>query len=335
VGVWWLVAGRNKQSVAVDLKTDEGKQILRDLLRDADVLVENFRPGVMERLGFDVGMLQELNPRLVMLRVSGFGQTGPYSERPGFGKLAEAFSGATNLTGHADDGPLHPSYSLGDVVCALMGAYGVMLALHARQTTGRGQVVDLALYEPLFRLIEWQIPLHQITQTRVHRNGPRFPFGEAFVTELCRTHDGEYIVVSAATVTHLERLATMLREHGATASLESSAEVADAVRAWIGASDRETVLAEFARHDLVAGLVYQPAHMLEDPHMRARGNIVHMPHDVLGEVPMPSVVPRLVDTPGAVRWTGPRLGEHTEQVLRERLGYDTARIDGLKLAGAI
>jgi crotonobetainyl-CoA:carnitine CoA-transferase CaiB-like acyl-CoA transferase len=265
-----------------------------------------------------------------MLRVSGFGQTGPYSARPGFGKLAEAFSGATNLTGNAHETPMHPSYSLGDVVCALMGAYGVMLALHGRETSGKGQMVDLALYEPMFRLIEWQIPLHTITKTNVLRNGPRFPFGEAFLTELCQSRDGEYIVVSAATLTHLGRLGALLRDEGMPGDFSKTAELGDAVRAWIKANDRERVLQLFMERELVAGPVYTPQDMLDDEHIKARGNIVSLQHPVLGEVPMPSVVPKLGDTPGAVRWMGAELGQHTDEVLRERLGYDAQKIAKLR-----
>jgi crotonobetainyl-CoA:carnitine CoA-transferase CaiB-like acyl-CoA transferase len=330
VGVWWLVAGRNKKSITVDIKTPEGAAILMDLLRDADLLVENFRPGVLERLGFGWEVLHALNQKLVMLRVSGFGQTGPNSERPGFGKLAEAFSGATNLTGHRDETPLHPSYSLGDMVCSLMAAYGAMLALHGRQSSGQGQVVDLALYEPMFRLIDWQIPLHSIAHTDVRRNGPRFPFGDAFLTELCHTGDDEYVVVSAATPSHLERLSKLLRDEGMEGEFSDTNVLGDALRAWIRSNTRERVLETFMERELVGGMVSTPADMLEDPHMKARGNIVHMPHAVLGDVPMPSVIPTLKGTPGDVRWIGPELGQHTDEVLRETLGYDAGRIDRLR-----
>ncbi len=330
LGIWWLVAARNKRSVAIDLKTGRGREVLHELLDRADVLIENFRPGVLERMGLDAQTLNERFPRLIVLRVSGFGQTGPYSPRPGFGKLAEAYSGATNLTGEAGSAPLHPSYSLGDVVCALHGAFGVMMALHARTATGRGQVIDLALYEPLFRLIEWQLPLHEIAGTHVMRNGPRFPFPEAFLTDICRTRDGDHVVVSAATPSHLERVAALLREHGVQDDLSSTPALGDALRRWIAERDCRTVLDAFAARDLVSGLVYTPADMLEDPHMAARGNVVRLKHPVLGEIPMPNVVPLLRDTPGAVRWAGPALGQHTEEVLREVLGMRADEIEALR-----
>lgn len=330
VGVWWLVAGRNKKSICIDLKTQEGKEVLSDLLRDADILVENFRPGVLERLGFDWDTLHALNPKLVVLRISGFGQTGPFSQRPGFGKLAEAYSGATNLTGHRHEPPLHPSYSLGDMICALMGAYGAMVALHSRQSTGKGQVVDLALYEPLFRLIDWQLPLHAVSGTNVVRDGPRFPFGDAFITDLCETRDGDHLVVSAATPSHLGRLASMLKSEGMDGDFSQGPEVARCLRAWMGQNDRHRILDIFLKHDLVAGLVYTPAEMMEDKHMAARGNIVHLEHEILGSIPMPGVSPKLVSTPGSVKWMGPNLGQHTDAILSGYLKYKPDRISKLK-----
>ena len=330
VGVWWLVAGRNKRCITVDIKTAAGLAILHGLLRDADILVENFRPGVLERLGLGWDTLHALNPRLIMVRISGFGQTGPRAARPGFGKLAEAYSGATNLTGDPQREPVHPSYSLGDVVCALMGAFGAVSAVNARSVSGRGQQVDLALYEPLFRLIDWQLPLHTLAGTVVRRNGPRFPFGEAFLTELCHARDGDAIVFSAATPSHLERLAALLRSEGMDGDFASTAVLGDALRAWTAAHDRAHVLGRLGEHDLVFGPVYTPADLLADEHIAARGNVVRLAHPALGEVPMPSAVPAFSDTPGGVRWLGAGLGEHTEEVLRERLGYDAARIAALR-----
>jgi crotonobetainyl-CoA:carnitine CoA-transferase CaiB-like acyl-CoA transferase len=168
--LWWQVTGRNKKSLAVDLKAPEGLEVARRLVASADVVVENFRPGVIGRLGLDYDECAALNPKLVMLHVSGFGQDGPYRERGGFGKISEAFSGATFLTGDPDRAPLHPGYSLGDLVTGLMGAYGVMLALYQREQDGHGQEIDLALYEALFRMIEWQVPIFEATGHAVTRD---------------------------------------------------------------------------------------------------------------------------------------------------------------------
>jgi len=336
VGLWWLVAGRNKRSLVLDLKAREGIAILRDLLEKADVLVENYRPGVMERLGLSWEEVHKLNPRLVMLSISGFGQTGPYSSRGGFGKIGEAFSGATNLTGHRDQAALHPGYSLGDAVCALMGAFGVTMALLSREKSGVGQLVDLALYEPLFRLIEWQLPMHVLAGLDVKRNGPRFPFQEAFITDICQTSDGESIVVSAATSDSIGRVHNLLLTKGILAApTTSTEEMTDALRVWVAQNSKQAVLDTFREHNLVNGLVYTPTEMLDDPHMRARGNILQIPHPVLGSIPMPSVIPRLSATPGAVHWPGPSLGQHTEEVLRGHLGYAADRVTDLRARGII
>ena len=330
VGLWWLVAGRNKRCITLNLKAEAGVAIMRDLLRDADILVENFRPGVVGRLGLGWDQLHAINPRLIVLHISGFGQTGPYSERPGFGKLAEAYSGATNLTGDPQREPVHPSYSLGDVMCGLMGAFGALAAVNSRAQTGQGQEVDLALYEPLFRLIDWQLPLHVLAGTVVKRNGPRFPFGEAFLTELCSSRDGDSIVVSAATPGHLQKLSSLLRSEGMDGNFDDTNVLGDALRDWCSRNDRERVLSLFAHQGLVCGPVYTPKDMLTDEHLAARGNIVSLPHETIGSVPMPSVVPAFSATPGEVRWMGPGLGEHTDEVLREHLGYDAAHIAALR-----
>lgn len=335
IGLWWLVSGRNKKSLTLDLKAAEGVSILRDILKTADVLIENYRPGVLEKLGLGWDELHELNPRLIMLRISGFGQTGPYSRRGGFGKVGEALSGATNLTGWPGEAPIHPSYSLGDTVCSLAGAFGVSMALYSRERSGVGQMIDLALYEPMFRLIEWQIPMHVMAGMEVKRNGPRFPFTEAFVTDVCRTKDGHAVVISAATTESLERMQNLLIDEKLATGNLSTDQLADGLRTWIALHDREAVLEKFQERNLVGGSVYTPADMLEDEHMRARGNIVNVSHSELGDVPMPGVVPTLSGTPGKVQWPGPKLGEHTDEILRDVLGFSALRIAGLRQDGVV
>ena len=333
-GIWWLVTGRNKKSVTLDLKAAAARPILEDLLRGADVLVENHRPGVMERLGLGWEDVKKINPRIVMLRVSGFGQSGPYSKRGGFGKIAEAFSGATNLTGHRGQPAIHPGYSLGDAVAGLTGAFGVALALLARVKSGAGQMVDVALYEPMFRLIEWQIPMHVLTGLHVERNGAQFPFTDAFITNIFLTGDGHSIVFSAATADSIERLRKLLSEEGQTKGGESTDELDALLKAWMARHPREYIMERFNKWDMVNGLVYTPAEILADEHFRARQNIVKAVHGTLGEVPMPNVVPQLSDTPGKVNWPGPKLGEHTDEVLRA-LGYGDDRLAELRQAQAI
>lgn len=329
--LWWSVTGRNKRSVAIDFKTARGRELVQELVRSADVVVENFRPGVLERAGLGWEELREINPQLVMLRVSGFGQDGPYRDRGGFGKIAEAFSGATHLTGHPDESPVHPGYSLGDTTAGLMGAFGVLLALRERDRNGQGQVVDLSLYEPLLRMIEWQLPLYQQTGTVPARSGLTFPFDGAFITDICETKDGSRIVISAATADSVNRLRELLRSDGAIgAEVDSGRELVDGLRAWVAARTRDDALEKLEAERLVAGSVHTTAEIMNDPHVAARGNIATVPTPEDGEIMMPGVTPRLTATPGQIRWAGPRLGEHTDEVLGELLGLADDTIADLK-----
>lgn len=320
-GVWWSVTGRNKRSVCIDYKRPEGHEIMMKLVASADVLVENFRPGALERSGLGSDVLAERFPRLIMLRISGFGQSGPYGERGGFGKIAEAFSGATYLTGEREKPPLHPGFSLGDATTGLMGAFGVMLALEERRQSGKGQLVDLALYEPLFRLIEWQLPLYGLLKETAIRSGPRFPFDGAFITDICATADGESVVVSAATTASLDRLRAFVRGEGLVEEDGSDADVVNGLRQWVIAHPREEALERLQAEGLVVGGVYSAADLIDDPHVAARENIAYPQNENGTRIPMPAALPRLSDTPGSVRWPGPLLGAHTHQVLTETLGY--------------
>lgn len=334
-GIWWTVTGRNKRSVCIDIKTPEGLALIRDLVAVSDVVVENFRPGVLERLGLGYDDLVAVKSDLIMLRVSGFGQTGPYSHRGGFGKIAEAFSGATHLTGPAEDVPVHPGYSLGDAATGLMGAYGIMVALHHRARTGRGQQIDLALYEPLLRMIEWQVPIHDANGVAPSRNGPRFPFDGAFITDICRTEDGEAIVVSAATTQSLTALRRLLVSADMLADVDAGeGDVVDALRAWTLKHTREVALKLLHEANVVAGEIYTAADIGQDPHMAARENLVTVP-DNGHDVRMPGVVPRLTDSPGRVSWAGQDLGAQTDDVLREVLGFDNGDVALLRERGVI
>jgi crotonobetainyl-CoA:carnitine CoA-transferase CaiB-like acyl-CoA transferase len=315
VGIWWSVSGRNKRSVAVDFQRLEGLEIVRRLIAEADVVVENFRPGVLQRAGLSYGDLVEVKPDLVMLSVSGYGQRGPYSRRGGFGKIAEAFSGATNLTGYPQEPPVHPGYSLADMTSGLMGAYGVMLALFERSHSGEGQLIDLALYEPLLRMIEWQLPIADATGVDPIRNGTLFPFDEAFITDICATSDGGSVVVSAATPASLSSLRGLLIDSGhLTEGHESSEAIIGALRRWCAEHDQETATKTLQHRDVVAGNVNTASQVLSDPHVVERGDVIRVP---MGDTdrPMPAALPFLSRTPGAVNWSGPALGEHTGEVL--------------------
>lgn len=329
-GVWWSVTGRNKRSVCIDYKTPEGHEVLMDLLTDADVLVENFRPGAIERAGLGWDVLSERCPQLIMLRISGFGQTGPYRALGGFGKIAEAYSGATYLTGEKDQPPLHPGFSLGDATTGLMGAFGVVVALEERRRSGRGQLIDLALYEPLFRLIEWQLPLYGLLGEVATRSGPRFPFDGAFITDICATADGHSVVVSAATSASLDRLRAFVRGEGLAAEDGSDREVVNGLREWVGAHTREETLERLQSEGLVVGGVFSAADLIDDPHLAARENIAYPQNGRGAAIPMPAALPKLSASPGTIRWPGPPLGAHTKEVLVETLGYSEERYSALR-----
>jgi crotonobetainyl-CoA:carnitine CoA-transferase CaiB-like acyl-CoA transferase len=333
--LWWQVTGRNKKSLAVDLKAPEGLEVARRLVASADVVVENFRPGVIGRLGLDYDECAALNPKLVMLHVSGFGQDGPYRERGGFGKISEAFSGATFLTGDPDRAPLHPGYSLGDLVTGLMGAYGVMLALYQREQDGHGQEIDLALYEALFRMIEWQVPIFEATGHAVTRDGPRFPFDAGYLMDICADAEGESVVVSAATGPMITRLKEVLTSSGyLDGDVEEPAEVKAGLKSWLKARTANEAMEDLLAKNLVAGKVNGPRQLMEDPHIAARGNIVQVACPGIGDVSMPGVLPRLGRTPGAIRFSAPDHGAHSREILA-LAGYDKAQIDELVKTGVV
>jgi crotonobetainyl-CoA:carnitine CoA-transferase CaiB-like acyl-CoA transferase len=345
VSLWWAVTGRNKKSVCIDVKKPEGLDVLKSLIRVSDVLVENFRPGVLERMGLGWPDLTELNDQLVLLRVSGFGQTGPYSYRRGFGKIAEAFCGATNLTGYADAAPVHPGYSLADAVTGLMGAFGVVAAIRSRDGGAGGQVIDLALYEGLLRMIEWQLPYVGRLEFNSSRNGGEFPFTGAYLTGIWPSRDDHFIVISAATSQVKLRILRLLQSHDAWPTTAGSDDIDDipalaaGVRTWIAATDAQTVLQELEDAGAVAGMVYDPATIVADPHMRERGSVIDIGHpQVTGSIPMPGVFPLFDKTPGRVREPAPILGYHTEEILGDLLGYSAesiaALIDGGVAQGA-
>lgn len=334
-GLWWSVTGRNKRSVCIDLKSDEGRALVHELVATCDVVVENFRPGVLDRLGIGFDDLRATKPDLVMLSVSGFGQTGPYSRRGGFGKIAEAFSGATNLTGDVDRAPVHPGYSLGDATTGLMGAYGILVALRHRDNTGEGQLIDLALYEPLLRLIEWQVPIYDHTGEVPARNGSRFPFDGAFITDICQTKDDLAVVVSAATTQSLKSLRELLAHSGELSDVDANEEaVVFALRKWVLGHTRADALEGLHGAEVVAGEINTAADLVDEPHMAARQNFVTVA-DGAASIRMPSPIPSLSASPGRVAWAGPDLGQHTDEVLAEVLKLGADRIEQLRAAGTI
>jgi formyl-CoA transferase len=343
--LWWKAAARNKRSITLDFTQAEGREILLDLVRVSDVLVENFRPGTLERHDLGWERLHELNPRLVMLRISGFGQEGPEAHRPGFGRIAEAMSGAAQLTGEPDGPPIHVGYSLADTLTGLTGAYGVLLCLLGRERGGEGMCIDLALYESLFRLIDWQVIVHDQLGIVPERAGNAFPGVLAGVAAgAARSADGVWVSYSAATDSVLERMVRLAfgeagLEDPRFADAESRrlhvAELREQVEAWIGERSFEEVESAFAAAHAVAGPVFDMERISRDPQVRFRENVIAVEDSDFGEVRMHGVVPRVVEAPGEVRSVGPELGEHTAEVLGEVLGIEGERVEELRRAGVV
>lgn len=341
VGVWWKTLARNKELLALDWKSEEGRAVLRTLVEGSHVLVENFRPGVLERAGLGPDVLHSWNRDLVIVRISGYGQEGPKSSWPGFGRAGEAMSGLAHMTGFADGPPMHPGFPAADSTTGLMAAYGVMLALRAISSgRSRGQVVDLAIFEPLLRLIDYHVPTRTGAGQRVDRNGLMQP--NSFVPGgVFRTRDGKWITVSAGSAETARRLlaaaageafASEPRFARLEAFAEHMEEITERLAACIGDKDAQNAIEHFRRHDAVAALVYDVDDILADPQVAARGDIV----SVAGErTKVVGPVPKLTQTPGRVRWLGRAgVGADSRAVLA-RFGLDPARIDALMAAGVV
>jgi crotonobetainyl-CoA:carnitine CoA-transferase CaiB-like acyl-CoA transferase len=345
VPLWWKAAARNKKSVTLDFRHPKGREILLSIVRKSDVLVENFRSGTLEKHGLGWEELRRANPSLVMLRISGFGQTGPTPGRPGFGRVAEAMSGAAQLTGDPEGSPVHVGYSLADTLSGLMGAYGVLLALLGKERSGVGECIDLALYEPLFRLIDWQVIVYEQLGIVPTRAGNGFPVVlEGVAAGVARTADGVWMSYSAATDSVLVRLIEMIYGEPVSARVEFATvdmrrthcrDVEAHLDAWIAARTANEVEAEFAEHQAVIGRVYDMETIWSDPSYRARGDIVTVSDQDFGAVSMHGVIPKLLERPGAVRTVGEALGAHTAEVLREMAGIDEPTLADLSRKGVV
>ncbi|MFF5705572.1 CaiB/BaiF CoA transferase family protein [Streptomyces sp. NPDC012794] len=341
VPVWWKVVARNKRSATLDLHTDEGRLFFRRLTADADLVVENFRPGTLERWGLDYATLSAGNPRLVLLRMTGFGQTGPYAHRPGFGTVGEAMSGLAHLTGSPDGPPTLPSFPLADAVAGLTAAFAALTALRARELTGRGQVVDLSIVESMLGVLAGPLATHDLTGIMPTRQGNRSPNNAP--RNVYRTKDDHWVAVAATTVSIAERVVRLvgrpeLAEEpwfgtGAGRALHAD-ELDAAVGGWIAGRTRDEVVDAFEHAQAAIGPVYDFADVLQDPHLAARGSIVSLPDPELGTIRMPGAAFRLSDTPGSVRSAGPRLGEHTAEVLAE-IGIGHEELSALADRGVI
>ena len=323
VAAFWKVYGRNKKSIRLDLRTEEGKALLTRLIPTADVLVESFRPGSMEAAGFGPEEVARLNPKLVFVRISGFGQTGPYAQRPGFGSLVEAMSGFAAKNGFADKPPVLPNFALADMVSGIQGAFATMVAVReAERPGGKGQVVDLSLLEPLHSTLGPEAAAWRITGRIAPRSGNR-----ASITaprNIYATADNGWVALSASTQAMSERLFRAIgredmiddpRFRTNADRLAHVDEVDAAVGAFIGARTLAENLAFFEAAEVTVGPVYDPSSFETDPHVQGRGVLVEMEDAELGSIPMHAVTPRLSGTPGALRRPAPQLGQDEDAIL--------------------
>lgn len=339
--LYWKVYARNKKSLALSLRPQAGREVLLDLLAQSHVLIENFRPGTLEDMGLGPDVLHARNPKLIIVRITGFGQDGPYRDRPGFGTLVEAMSGFASKNGYPDRPPVLPPLALADMVSGLYGAYAVMVALRVAERGGKGQVIDLPLLDPVISIIGPDAAIYRVAGEKPQRTGSR-----SLTTSprnVYRTSDDRFIAISASMQVMAERVFRAIgrpemiddpRFRTNTDRVRHIDECDGAVAEYIAAHTLDENMAVFSAAEVTANPVYEVDQLLEDPHVQQRGVLVEAPDDEAGSVVMHNVIPRLSETPGRLRHPAPSLGEHTREILAG-LGLDAARIEGLAAEGII
>lgn len=338
VGLMYKLINRNKRSVTADLRTPMGVEIVKRLIKDADIIIENYRKGTLEKWGLGYDVLSEINPGLIMLRLTGFGQTGPNSHKPGFGTLAEGYAGYAYITGYADRPPLLPGFGLADDTAGLMGAYLAMVALQEKNRSGKGQIVEYAIYEPLLTLLGPQVVDYDQLGIVQERNGSRLPFTAPRNTY--QTSDGKWVSISGSAQSTFERMCEALGVPGLVSDprfldnrlrIQNAPALDEALQAAIGKFGREELITLFDKFDATAAACNNVKEIFEDPHIQERENIVPVEDEELGgPIRMQNVVGRFSRTPGGIRHAGPKLGSSNRAVLMDELGFTE---EELKQAG--
>ncbi|MEV6278844.1 CoA transferase [Nocardia sp. NPDC051832] len=340
--LWWPVVARNKKSVTCNLRDPEGQRLARDLIARADIVIENFRPGTMERWGLGYDQLRDINPGLIMTRVTGYGQTGPYAPRAGYGSIGEAMGGIRYTTGDPDSPPARTGISIGDSLAAVFATIGTLAAVHHRTRTGQGQLVDSAIYEAVLAMMESLLPEYAVTGYQRDRTGSVLP--NVAPSNVYPTAGGELILIAANQDTVFGRLATLMgRPELATDARYSThlargarmAELDDLIAGWTAGAKADDLLERLHAAGVPAGRIYTARDMFDDPHFAAREAIVRIAHPEFGELPMHNVVPKLSATPGSIRHAGPDLGQHNTDVYCGLLGMDADQLAELAESGIL
>jgi crotonobetainyl-CoA:carnitine CoA-transferase CaiB-like acyl-CoA transferase len=339
--LWWYSLARNKKSVTIDLKTKAGIQLVKQLINTADIVIENFRPGVVESWGIGPDEFKQSNPKLVYARISGYGQTGPYASKPGFASVCEAISGFRYVNGHPEQAPVRPNLSIGDTISGIHAALGICLALLEQKNSGTGQVVDVALYESMFNLMEAVIPEYD------GANVIRQPSGSTVTgivpTNTYRCLDGKYVVIGGNGDSIFQRLMVaaghpeMAQDPALSSNagrVEHEATIDQALSVWCAENDSASILQILDINKVPGGPIYNVEDMVNDEHFNDRGLFENV--QINGEtLKIPAILPKLTKTPGSTRWAGPTLGSHNQQVLSEVLGLSAADLTQLALDGVI
>jgi len=339
--LWWPVIARNKKSATLDLRQAEGQALLRQLAGKADILIENFRPGTLEKWNLGWDALSAINPRLIMVRVSGYGQTGPYAGRASFGAIGEAMGGLRYIVGDPSTPPSRVGISIGDTLAATFGCLGALAALNVRHATGRGQMVDSALYEAVLNVMESLVPEYDKAGYVRERTGAILP--NIAPSSIYRTRDGLVLIAANQDAVFARLCAAMGRPELAAdacyathvARGQRQAQLDGLIEDWSRTQTTHEALARLHEAGVPAGLIYRAPEMLADPHFRAREAIVSVPHPAFGELKMQNVAPKLSATPGSIRSPSPELGQHNDEIYRGLLGLTPDHVDALRARGVI